>query len=171
MCSFSDFGLGSSWLYPWYSSSMRRLVSAVSAGHCIRRDCVDDVGCVDEVKSAAGAVCPACGTTASGSDDAFASGMSLSLLSNRRLDFLTKWIIDMFRRWDTFLPFFELLVSFLQMSALGAASSNVLLSLPMLLSESSSESLGCWRLGVLVCTRCTFPRLHELYLVPLSVLE
>ena len=57
----------------------------------------------------------------------------------------------------SFLPFFELVVSFLQMSALGAASTDMLLSLPMLLSESSPESLGCWRLGVLVCTRCTFP--------------
>ena len=86
-CSFSNLGRGSSWLYPWYSSSLRRLVSAVSAGRCIRRDCVDDIGCVDEVEGAAGAVCPASGTTASDSDDAFASGMSLSLLSNRRLDF------------------------------------------------------------------------------------
>ena len=65
--------------------------------------------------------------------------------------------MDTFRRWDTFLPFLELLLSFLQMSALGAASTDMLLSLPMLLSESSSESLACWRLGVLVYTRCTFP--------------
>ncbi len=50
------------------------------------------------------------------------------------------------------------LVSFLQMSSLGAASStDILLSLPMLLSESSSESLAGWCFGVLVCTRCTFP--------------
>jgi hypothetical protein len=45
-------------------------------------------------------------------------------------------------RWGTFLPFFELLVPFLQMSALGAASTDMLLSLPMLLSQSSSESLA-----------------------------
>ena len=43
------------------------------------------------------------------------------------------------------------------MSALGAASTDMLLSLLMLLSESSLESLAGWRLGILVCTRCTFP--------------
>ena len=86
----------------------------MSAGRCIRRDCVDDVGCVDEVEVATGAVCPAGGTTASGSDDAFfASGLLLSHFSDRRLDFLTEWMVDTFRRWDTFLPFFELVVSFL----------------------------------------------------------
>ena len=108
LCLFSNRSLGSSWLYPWYSSSLHRLVSTVSAGRCIRRDCVDDVGCVDEVE---GAVCPACGTTACGSDDAFASGLSLSLFSERRLDFLTEWIVYMIQRWDAFLPFLELLVS------------------------------------------------------------
>ncbi len=113
----------------------------MSAGRCIRRDCVDDVCCVDEVECAAGAVCPAGGTTASGSDDAFASGLSLFLFSDRRLDFLTEWIVDTFRRWDTFLPFLELIVSFFQMSALSAASTDMLLSLPMLLSESFFESL------------------------------
>ena len=66
----------------------------------------------------------------------------MSLFSDRRLDFLTEWMVDTFRRWATFLPFFELVVSFLQMSALGAASTDMLLSLPMLLSESSSESFG-----------------------------
>ena len=55
----------------------------MSAGRCIRRDCVDDVGRVDEVEGAANAVRPAGGTTASGSDDAFASGLSLSLFSDR----------------------------------------------------------------------------------------
>ena len=114
----------------------------MSAGRCVRRDCVDDVGCVDEVvEGAAGAVCPAGGTTASDSGDAFASGLSFSPFSDRRLDFLTEWIVDTFRRWDTFLPFLELVVSFLQMSALGAASTDMLLSLPRLLLESSSESL------------------------------
>ena len=70
--------------------------------------------------------------------------MALSLFSERCLDFLTEWIVDTFRRWDTFLPFFELPVSFFQMSALGAASTDMLLSLLMLLllSESSSESLA-----------------------------
>ena len=91
------------------------------------------------------------------------------------MDFLTEWIVDTFRRWDTFLPFLELLVSFFQMSALGAASTDMLLSLPMLLSESSSESLACWRLGVLVCTRCTFPTnrcdLTNLTLFPLPSLS
>ncbi len=97
LCSFSNLGRGSScWMYPWYSSSLRRLVSAVSAGRCIRRDCVNDVGCVDEVEGAAGAVWPADGTSASGSDDAFASGLSLSLFSERRLDFLTEKIVDTF---------------------------------------------------------------------------
>jgi hypothetical protein len=82
---------------------------------------------------------------------------ALSLFSERRLDFLTEWMVDTFRRWETFLPLFELLVSFLQMSALGAASTDMLLSLSMLLLESSSESLASCYLGVLVCTRCTFP--------------
>ncbi len=66
-------------------------------------------------------------------------------------------MVDTFRRWDTFLPFLELLVSRFQMSALGAASTDMLLSLSMLLSESSSESLPYGRLDVLVRTRCTFP--------------
>ena len=66
-------------------------------------------------------------------------------------------MVDTIRRWDTFLPFLELLVSFVQMSALGAASTDLLLSLPKLLLELSSESLAGWCLGVLVCTRCTFP--------------
>ena len=99
----------------------------MSAGGCIRRDRVDDVGCVDEVEGTAGTGCPAGGTTASGSDDAFATGLSLSLFSDRRLDFLTECMVDTFRRWDTFLPFFELVASFLQMSALGAASTDMLL--------------------------------------------
>ena len=34
-------------------------------------------------------------------------------------------MVDTFRRWETFLPLFELLVSFLQMSALGAASTDM----------------------------------------------
>ena len=70
-------------MYPWYSSSLRRLVCTVSADCCIRRDCVDDVGCADEVEGAAGNGCLTDGTTASGSDDA------LSLFSDRRMDFLT----------------------------------------------------------------------------------
>jgi hypothetical protein len=45
-------------------------------------------------------------------------------------------------RWDTFLYLVELLVPFLQMSALGAASTDMLLSLPILLLESSSDSLA-----------------------------
>jgi hypothetical protein len=148
----------------------------VSAGRCIRRNCVDDVGCVDEVEGPDGAVCPDCGTTASGSNDAYASGLSLSLFSERRLDFLTEWIVYTFRRWDIFLPFLELLVSFLQISALGVASTDMLLSLPMLLLESSSESLAGWCLGVLVCTRCTtFPTnrcdLTNLTLFPLPSLS
>ena len=114
----------------------------MSAGCCIRRDFVDDVGCAYEVEGAASTCCPAGSTTASGSDDGFASGLSLSLFSERRLDFLTECMVDTFRRWDTFLFFFELLVSFLQISALGAASTDILLSLPMLLLESSSESLA-----------------------------
>ena len=74
------------------------------------------------------------------------------------MDFLTECMVDTFRRWDTFLPFLELLVSFFQMSALGAASTDMLQSLPMLLLESSSKSLAGWRLVVvLACTRCTFP--------------
>ena len=63
-------------------------------------------------------------------DDGFASGLSLSLSR----DFLTEWIVDTFRRWNTFLPFLELLVSLLR--------TDMLLSLPMLLLESSSESLA-----------------------------
>ena len=63
----------------------------------------------------------------------------------------------MLRRLDTFLPLAELLMSFLQMSALGAASTDMLLSLSMLLLEWSSESSASCRLGVLVCTRCSFP--------------
>ena len=118
----------------------------MSAGRCIRRDCVDGVGCTDEVDDGNDGVRPAgaaaSGTVASGLDDVFASGLPLSLFSERHLDFLTECIVDTFRRWDTFLPFLELLVSFLQMSALGAASTNMLLSLPMLLLESSSESLA-----------------------------
>ncbi len=47
-------------------------------------------------------------------------------------------------------------MSFLQMSALGAVSTDMLLSLSMLLLESSSKSSANYRLGVLVCTRCTF---------------
>ena len=66
-------------------------------------------------------------------------------------------------------------MSFFQMSALDAASTDMLLSLPMLLSESSSESLTCWRLGVLVCTRCIFPTnrcdLTNLTLFPLPSLS
>ena len=91
LCSFSNLVLGSSWLY---LSSLRRLVSAVSAGHCTRHDCGDDVGCTDEVGDGnndvhtAGAA--AGGTVASGLDDGFASGLSLSLFSERRLDFLTE---------------------------------------------------------------------------------
>ncbi len=78
--------------------------------------------------------------------------------------------------WDTFLPFFELVASFLQMSALGAASTDMLLSLPILLLESSSESLACWRLVVvLACTRCTFPTdrcdLTNLILLPFPSLS
>ena len=119
MCSFSNLGLGSSWLYLWYSSSLRRLVSAVSAGCCARRDCVDDVGCVDEFDDGNADIRSADAVAASALDDGFASGLSVSLFSDRRLDFLTEWIVDTFRRWNTFLPFFELLVSFLQMSALG----------------------------------------------------
>ena len=80
----------------------------------------------------------------------------MSLFSDRRLDFRTEWMVDTFRRWNTFLPFFELVVSFFQMSALGAGLTDMLLSLPMLLSESSSLSLACWRLGVLVCTHAVY---------------
>ena len=84
--SFSNRGLDSSWLYWWYSSCLRRLVSAVSAGRCIRRDCVDDVGCVDEVDDGYDDVrladVAAGNTVASGLDDGFASGLSLS--SSRR---------------------------------------------------------------------------------------
>ena len=69
-------------------------------------------------------------------------GLGVSLFSERRLDFLTECMVDTFRRWDTFLPFLELLVSFLQMSALGAASTDILLSLPMLLLDSSFDSLA-----------------------------
>ncbi len=115
-------------------------------------------GCDDESDDDAGAGCPDGGRTASGLDDTLALGLSSSLFSDRRLDFLTEWIVDTFRRLDTFLPFFELVTSFLQMSSLGAASTDMLLSLPILLLESSSESLACWRLVVvLACTRCTFP--------------
>ena len=116
--SFSNRGLDSSWLYPWYLSSLRRLVSDVSADRCIRRDCVDDVGCTDEVEDGNDDICPACAAAgaavASTLDDGFASGLSLSLFSDRRLDFLTECMVDTFRRWDTFLPLLELLVSFLQ---------------------------------------------------------
>jgi hypothetical protein len=105
LCSFSNRGLGSSWLYPWYSSSLRRLVSAVSAGCCIRRDCVDDVGCIDEVDDGNDDVRPAgaaaVGSVASGLDDVFASGFSLSLSSERRLDFLTECMVDTLRRWPS----------------------------------------------------------------------
>ena len=66
----------------------------MSASRCIRRDCIDDVGCVDEVESADGDVCPAGatagGTVDSGLDDGLASSLSLSLFSERRLDFLTE---------------------------------------------------------------------------------
>ena len=73
------------------------------------------------------------------------------------MDFLTECMVDTFRRWDTFLPFLELLVSFLQMIALGEASTDILLSLPMLLLESSSESIaGSLMLGCL--------GLHAVYL-------
>ncbi len=41
------------------------LLLPVSAGRCIRRDCVDDVGCIDEVEDG-NDVCPAGGTVASG---------------------------------------------------------------------------------------------------------
>ena len=151
-----------------FSLAVPVVLLAVSADCCIRRDCVDDVGCAYEVEGAASTCCPAGSTTASGSDDGFASGLSLSLFSERRLDFLTECMVDTFRRWGTFL-------SFLQMSALGAASTDMLLSLPMLLLESSSESLACWRLGVLVCTWCTFPTnrcdLTNLTLFPLPSLS
>jgi hypothetical protein len=106
----------------------------VSAGRCIRRDCVDGVGCTDEVGDGNDDVCPVGATAASGLNDGFASGLSLSLFSERRLDFLTEWMIDT--------SFLELLVSFLQISSLGAASTYILLSLPMLLSESSSKLLA-----------------------------
>ncbi len=67
-----------------YSSSLRRLVSAVSAG----LGCVDEVGGGnDDVRTAGFA---AGGTVASGLDDGFASGLSLSLFSERRQDFLTE---------------------------------------------------------------------------------
>ena len=145
--SFSNRGLDSSWLYPWCSSCLRRLVSAVTDGRWVRRGCAADVGCIDEVDDGNDDVCPAGaaagGAVASGLDDGFASGLSLSLFSDRRLDFLTEWMVDTFRMWDTFLPFLALLVSFLQMSALGAASTDMLLSLPILLLDSSSESLTC----------------------------
>jgi hypothetical protein len=113
-------------------------------GRCVRRDCVADVGCTDDVTDGDGAVCSAgdaaVGATASDSVDGFASALALSLFSERRLNFLTEWMVDTLRRWDTFLSLFELLVAFLQMSVLGAASTDMLLSLPMLLLESSSES-------------------------------
>ncbi len=122
---------------------------------------MDGVGCTDKVDDGNGSVFSAgnaaSGTVTSCSDDGFVSGLALSLFSERRLDFLTEWIVDTFRRWDTFLLFLELLVSFLQMSVLGAASTDILLSLPMLLSESFPESLAGWCLGALVCMRCTFP--------------
>ena len=92
-----------------------------------------------------------------GSVDDLAPPFELSLFSVRRLSFLTDWMVDTFRRRDTFFPLVGLLVSFLQMSALGAASTDILLSLSMLLLESSSESSASCRLGVLVYTRCTFP--------------
>ena len=71
MCSFSNLGLGSSWLYLWYSSSLRRLDSAVPAGCCSRRDCVDDVGCVDEVDDGNADVCSADAVASSALDDGF----------------------------------------------------------------------------------------------------
>ncbi len=59
---------------------------------------MDVLGCDDESDDDAGAGCPAGGRTASGSDDAFASGLLLSIFSDRRLDFLTEWMVDTFRR-------------------------------------------------------------------------
>ena len=71
----------------------------MSAGRCIRRDCVDGVGCTDEVGDGGNDdVCPADATAVSGLDDDLASGLSLSLFSERRLDFLTEWMVDTFRR-------------------------------------------------------------------------
>ena len=93
-----------------------------------------------------------------GSVDDLAPPFELSLFSVRLLGFLTDcMMVDTLRRRDTFFPLVGLLVSFLQMSALGAASTDILLSLSMLLLESSSESSASCRLGVLVYTRCTFP--------------
>ena len=67
-------------------------------------------------------------------------------------------MVDTLRRRDTFLLLVELLVSFLQMSDLCAASTDILLSLSILLLESSSESsASCRLLGALVCTRRPFP--------------
>ena len=104
------------------------------ADRCAQSGCVASVGCTDNVVDDNGSVCSAGatagGTIASSSDDGFASGLALSLFSERRLDFLTEWIVDTFIRLDTFLPLLELLVSFLQMSALGAASTDSWSRLP-----------------------------------------
>jgi len=106
----------------------------VSAGLYIRRDCVDCVGCADEVDDGNGAGCPDGNSAASSSDDGFASGLELSEASG-----LSNGVDG--RHVSKVLPLLELLVSFFHMSALGAASSiDMLLSLPMLLLESSFES-------------------------------
>ena len=89
--------------------------------------------------------------------------------------FLTEWMVDTLRRRDNSLPLTEPLVSFLQMSDLGAASTDMLLLLSMLLLELSSKSSASCRLGVLVCTRYTFPTnrcdLTNLILSPLLSLS
>jgi hypothetical protein len=158
--------------------SLRRIVSAVFVGRFARRDCVADVGCTVDGTDGNDAVCSA-GTAAGGaivseSDDGFTSALTLSLFSERRLDFLTEWMVDTFRRWDTFLPLFELLMSFLQMSALGTASTmsalgtastDMLLSLSMLLLLLESVGLHALYFSH---NRCDFTNLALLPLASLS---
>jgi len=127
--SSSNRGRVSSWLHPKNSSFLRCTVSAVFVGHCFRRCLVNNVGCSDDCSAGNGAVCSAGGAaggaTASGSVDDFASALVLSFLSEICLGFLTAWMVETLRRRDTFLPLFELLVSFLQMSALGAVAAAI----------------------------------------------
>ena len=79
-------------------------------GRCVRRDLVADVVYTDDCSDGNGAVCSAGaaagGTTASGTVDGFASALALLLFSERRLNFLMKWMVDTLLRWDTFLFLF-----------------------------------------------------------------
>ena len=88
-------------------TSLRRSISAVFIARCFRRGLVADVGCSDDCSADNGAVCSAIGvaggTTASGSVDNLAPALALSFFSVRRLDFLTKWMVDTLRKRDTFL--------------------------------------------------------------------